>query len=48
MKIKKTILNKISGLVILFANSATVLGCTFLFNELDVPESLRNQHEFNK
>jgi len=48
MKIKNIILTKISGLVILFASSATVLACTFLFNEVDIPESLRKQHQFNK
>lgn len=46
MKIKNAILNKISGLVILLASSATVLGCTLMFNEIEVPETLKNQHRF--
>ena len=46
MKVKNAILNKISGLVILLASSATVLGCTLMFNEIEVPETLKNQHRF--
>ena len=48
MKIKDMVLNKISSLVIMFASSATVLACTFLFNEIEIPESLQKQHKHSK
>lgn len=45
---KNIILNKLSNLVIMLASSATVFACTFLFNEIDIPESLKDQHQFKK
>lgn len=46
MKIKSLILNKVSGLVMLLASSATVLGCSLVFHEVEVPESLKKQVRF--
>lgn len=46
MKIKNLILNKLSGIVILLASSATVYGCSLVFYEVEVPESLKKQHPF--
>lgn len=46
MKITKMILEKISGLVILLASSATVLGCSLVFHEVEVPDSLKEESRF--
>lgn len=46
MKIKNLVLNIISGLMILLASSATVLGCSLVFHEVEIPEHLKNDSPF--
>lgn len=44
--LKKGLLNKISGLVILLAGSATVNACYLFFNEVEIPEKLKKEVKF--
>ncbi|MBB5150220.1 MULTISPECIES: cyclic lactone autoinducer peptide [Ureibacillus] len=44
---RKLLVSKISGLVILLANTATTMGCTLVFHEPELPESLKKENPFN-
>lgn len=46
MKIKRLIINKLAGLIILLASSAIPFNCNLVFHETELPESLRNKHRF--
>jgi cyclic lactone autoinducer peptide len=46
MKIKKLLLNKVSNLVILFADAATTYSCNLIFHEVELPEALKKESKF--
>lgn len=43
---KTLILSSVSGLFISLANMASITGCTVLFHEEEIPESLKKEVKF--
>lgn len=44
--LNKLVIKKVSGLMIALAGSATVLACTLVFHEIDIPKELKENHDF--